>query len=189
MVSYALRGMVVACLIHAANPNLRQCVLGAEHRCLLRAVSYQEKTETDMSVSYPTPAEVVSSMHVAFRKRDLEAIAQYWDDDITYEGPGVKTSGKAERIACEKEWLEAFTDNDVKVLSSFERGDEVEEVCILEGTHSGRLPLPGGVVLPPTHRRIAVQFASHYQVRDGKVVAQQIIFDRMAVMEQLQGAG
>jgi len=142
-----------------------------------------------MAVNHPTAAQVVNSMHAAFRKRDMDAIAQYWDDDIAYEGPGVKTLGKAERIAGEVEWLEAFTENDVKVLSTFEFGEELVEICVLEGTHSGGLPLPGGGVLPPTHRHIAVEFVSYYRVQDGKVVAQKIIFDRMSVMEQLQAGG
>lgn len=131
------------------------------------------------------PADIVNAMHRAFRARDLDAIAAYWADDIRYVAPDVDVVGRDARIRDEQAWLGAFTDNDVEVHALVEQGDEVMEFCTLGGVHTGALPLPDGNVLPATNRRIAGAFASHYRIKDGKVVYQQIIYDKFGLLRQL----
>jgi len=131
-------------------------------------------------------AAVIEAMHSAFRKRDLDGIAAYWADDVEYEGPGVALRGKAARTADEKIWLDAFSENDVTVQARYCQADEVIDFCVMKGVHSGNLVLPGGVVLPPTGRRIEAQYVARYRILKGMVVRQQVMFDRLSVLEQLQ---
>lgn len=135
-----------------------------------------------------SPAEIVEAMHAAFRARDLDTIATFWADDIHFVAPGVDSVGKEARIRDEQVWLGAFSENSVDVEWVLANGDEVVEFCVLGGVHTGDLVQPDGNVLPPTNRRITGQFASLYRVSEGKVVYQKIIYDRLALIEQLMGA-
>lgn len=134
------------------------------------------------------PLAVVQAMHAAFNRRDLDAIAAYWAEGIRYVAPGVDVTGKAARVRDERAWLEAFSGNSVRVEAITASGDEVMEVCVLGGVHTGPLALPDGSALPPTNRRIEGRFASHYRVVEGKVVYQEILYDRLGLAQQLQGA-
>ena len=132
-----------------------------------------------------TPAEVVDAMHAAFRRSDLEGIAAHWTDDIHYEAPGVELRGKPARLEAEKVWLNAFSANDVRTTRRFIEGDEIVDFAIMEGLHSGGLALPGGEILPATQQRISGIYVAHYKIRDSKVAHQQIVYDRLALVEQL----
>lgn len=137
---------------------------------------------------WPSPAEVVDAMHAAFRRSDLDGIAAHWHEDVAYEAPGVALSGKHARVAAEMVWLNAFSDNDVETHARFEKGDEIVDFCTMRGTHTGPMALPGGANLPATGARLSGPYAARYRIRQGKVIFQQVIYDRMALLESL-GAG
>ena len=142
-----------------------------------------------MTDAIPTPAEVVDAMHAAFRVSDLDGIARYWADDVQYQAPGVELQGKTARVAAENVWLDAFTSNDVQTTRRFVDGDEIVDFAIMSGLHTGPLALPGGQVLPPTGMRISGPYVARYRVVDGRVAYQHVIYDRLALVEQLHGGG
>lgn len=133
------------------------------------------------------PAQVIDAMHAAFHLRDLDAIARHWAQDVVYEAPGVRLQGRAARTLDEKTWLDAFSDNTVEVQSRYVIGDEVIDFCVMGGVHTGDLALPGGALLAPTGNRILGQYVARYRVKDGQVVHQQVVYDRLSVVEQLHG--
>lgn len=135
-----------------------------------------------------SPTAVVSAMHEAFNERNIDAIAAFWADDIRYVAPGIDVVGKDARLRDETIWLEAFSGNFVRVETLVSDGDQVTEFCVLGGVHTGPLVLPDGSAMPPTNRRIEGRFASHYRIAGGKVVYQQIVYDRLDLIQQLQGA-
>lgn len=141
-----------------------------------------------MTAPYPTPAEVVDAMHAAFNRSDLAAIAAHWADDVEYRAPGVELKGHAARIEAEKVWLGAFTENTVSTYARFEKGDEIVDFAIMGGRNTGPLALPGGGELAPTGAAFSGPYAARYTIRAGKVVAQEVIYDRMALVQAL-GAG
>jgi hypothetical protein len=132
-----------------------------------------------------TPAQVVDAMHAAFRKGDLDGISRHWSDEVHYEAPGVELHGKAARIEAEKVWLGAFSENDVHTHTRFVDGDEVVDFAVMSGLHSGPLPLPGGATLPATARRVSGPYVSRYRVVEGRVIYQHVVYDRLALVEQL----
>lgn len=131
------------------------------------------------------PAEVVDAMHAAFRQSDLAAISAYWDERVVYEAPGVVLEGKAARTIAETVWLNAFSENDVQTHARFVDGDEIVDFCTLSGLHTGPLALPGGGELPATGARLSGPYAARYRIRGGKVVFQQVIYDRLALLQSL----
>lgn len=142
-----------------------------------------------MTDTVPTAAEVVDSMHAAFRRSDLDGIARYWADDVQYQAPGVELAGKAARLLAENVWLDAFSSNEVETTHRFVEGDEIVDFAIMSGLHTGPLALPGGQVLPPTGVRFSGPYVARYRIIDGQVAYQHVIYDRLALIEQLQGGG
>ncbi len=139
-----------------------------------------------MPATEPTPAQIVDAMHEAFRRGDLAAIAAHWSDDVDYRAPGVALSGKPARIEAEKIWLGAFSENGVETYARFEKGDEIVDFAVMTGRHTGPLALPGGGEIAPTGAPISGRYAARYTIRGGKVVAQEVIYDRLALVESLK---
>jgi ketosteroid isomerase-like protein len=142
-----------------------------------------------MTDSAATPAEVVDAMHAAFRQGDLARIAAHWDEAVVYEAPGVSLSGKAARMEAETVWLDAFSENDVVTEARFVSGDEIVDFCTMSGVHTGPMRLPDGGAMPPTGARISGPYAARYRIREGKVLFQQVIYDRLALLQTLSGQG
>lgn len=140
-----------------------------------------------MTNPHPTPAEVVDAMHAAFRRADLPAIAAFWAEEVDYRAPGVMLKGHAARLEAEKVWLNAFSDNTVDTYARYEKGEEIVDFAVMGGRHTGPLALPGGQTLPPTGATLSGPYAARYVVREGKVVEQQVIYDRMELLQTLTG--
>lgn len=140
-----------------------------------------------MTEAVPTPAQVVDAMHAAFRLSDLDGIARYWAEDVSYQAPGVELSGKVARVAAETVWLNAFSNNEVETTRRFVDGEEIVDFAIMSGVHSGPLALPGGQTLEPTGVRMSGPYVARYRIVDGRVAYQEVIYDRLALIEQLQG--
>ena len=117
---------------------------------------------------------------------DLDAIAAFWADDVDYKAPGVALSGHAARRQAESVWLNAFSDNTVDTYARFEKGDDIVDFAIMGGRHTGPLALPGGQALSATGAIISGPYAARYTIRAGKVVAQEVIYDRLDLMASLQ---
>lgn len=132
-----------------------------------------------------SPGDVVDAMHTAFRRGDLNAISAHWHDDIVYEAPGVSLAGKAARTVAETVWLDAFSQNDVETHARYVNGEEVVDFCTMRGVHSGPLALPGGATLPPSGLKLEGPYAARYRIRDGKVLFQQVFYDRLALLQNL----
>ncbi|HAH09321.1 MAG TPA: hypothetical protein DCL54_00960 [Alphaproteobacteria bacterium] len=132
-----------------------------------------------------SPAQVVDAMHAAFRNADLETIAAHWHDDVEYQAPGVSLRGKAARIEAEKVWLSAFSENEVRTTSRFVNGEEIVDFAEMRGLHTGPLMLPGGASIPATGKQVAGPYVARYRVRDGKVVSQHVVYDRLALLQNL----
>lgn len=133
-----------------------------------------------------TPAQVVDAMHAAFRRGDLDAIAAFWGDDVDYKAPGVALRGNAARREAETIWLNAFSDNTVDTYARFEKGDEIVDFATMGGRHTGPLALPGGQTIPATGAIITGPYAARYTIRNRKVVAQEVIYDRLDLVTILQ---
>jgi len=132
-----------------------------------------------------SPVDVVDAMHEAFRRGDLEAIAMHWDDDVAYRAPGVALSGKPARIVAEQVWLRAFSENDVRTHARFVDGEAITDFCTMSGVHTGPLMLPDGTAIPPSGARISGTYAARYRIVEGKVMEQEVIYDRLALLQSI----
>ena len=139
-----------------------------------------------MTNEHLSPAEVVDAMHAAFRRGDLDAIAAFWADDVDYKAPGVALRGLVARRHAETVWHNAFSENAVDTYARFEQGDEIVDFATMGGRHTGPLAMPGGQTLAATGASISGPYVARYRIRNGKVCAQEVVYDRLELLASLQ---
>ena len=71
------------------------------------------------------------------------------------------------------------------VLSFVEQGDAFADEWSFVATHTGPFQLPDGSELPATGRRVELRGMELVEVRDGKIVVDNLYYDNSAVMAQL----
>jgi steroid delta-isomerase-like uncharacterized protein len=116
---------------------------------------------------------------------DLGACMDLYADDAIQTMPDGTYGGRREiqeRLALE---LTAFPDATYTVESFFEQGETFADEWTFVGTHTGPFLLPDGVWLPPTGRRVEIAGMELVRVRDGKIVIDNLYYDRFAGPAQL----
>jgi steroid delta-isomerase-like uncharacterized protein len=116
---------------------------------------------------------------------DLDGCMKLYAEDAVqlmpdgfYEGRGAIR----ERLALE---LDAFPDIAWSVESFIEDGDLFADEWTFRGTHAGPILLPDGTELPATGKRVELRGMEYVQMRDGKIVVDNLYYDNMAVAAQL----
>ena len=116
---------------------------------------------------------------------DLDAVMELYAEDavqIMPEGTFEGRSAIRERLARD---LVACPDIAWTVLSFVEQGDSFADEWTFEGTHTGPFPLPDGTELPPTGRRVEIRGMELVQMRDGRIVVDNLYYDNLASLVQL----
>jgi steroid delta-isomerase-like uncharacterized protein len=81
--------------------------------------------------------------------------------------------------------LEAFADAKYVVESFFADGDTFADEWTFTGTNTGPLRLPDGTEILPTGKRVEIKGMEYVEVRDGKIVVDNLYYDFMAAVAQL----
>jgi ketosteroid isomerase-like protein len=131
-----------------------------------------------------TPWAIAQRIDAAFHDRDIEALADFWDDNIDYATPDVQLVGKSARKLAEQALLAAFPDARIVERGYTQNNDFIAIEGTMTGVHLGPLSI-GGMVVPPTLRNISSDYAALLWFRDGKIIKQRLYFDRLALAEQL----
>ena len=116
---------------------------------------------------------------------DLDAVMDLYAEDASQHMPDGTFEGRStirERLAQE---LDGFSDVAHRVESFVDQGDAFADEWTFVGTHTGEFALPDGSRLPPTGKRVEIRGMEIVQLRDGKIVANNLYYDTMAVAVQL----
>ena len=116
---------------------------------------------------------------------DLDGVMALYAEDAVQLMPDGTFHGRSvirDRLARE---LDAFSDLAHRVVSYVEQGDAFADEWVFVGTHTGPVVLPGGTELPPTGKRIEMPGMEVVKIRDGKIVANNLYYDNVAVLVQL----
>jgi steroid delta-isomerase-like uncharacterized protein len=116
---------------------------------------------------------------------DLDAVMDLYAEDavqIMPEGTFEGRSAIRERLARD---LVACPDIAWTVLSFVEQGDTFADEWTFVATHTGPFQLADGSELPPTGKQVELRGMELVEVRDGKIVIDNLYYDNMAVMAQL----
>jgi len=120
-----------------------------------------------------------------FNAHDLAGFADVLADDVVFTAPGgMHGQGKAACVQFYGAWIEAFPDAHVAVTGLHLIDDVAIEEGTFTGTQDGVLHSPMGDV-PPTGRTVRLDYIQVLRFRDGTHVSFNLIFDRLAMLEQL----
>ena len=81
--------------------------------------------------------------------------------------------------------LDAFADARYVVESFVDEGDRFADEWTFTGTNTGPFRLSDGKVVPPTGRRVEIRGMELVEVRDGRIVIDNLYYDFMAAVFQL----
>jgi steroid delta-isomerase-like uncharacterized protein len=120
-----------------------------------------------------------------FNAHDLDGFADVLADDVVFQAPGgMSGEGKDACAAFFGGWFSAFPDAHVDVHHTHFLDDVAIEEGTFTGTHDGVLHAPTGDV-PPTGRKVKIDYIQVLRFRDGKHVSFHLMFDRLLMLEQL----
>jgi len=149
-----------------------------EETTRLRARERREKT---MSAN----SELLERYVELYNAGDLDAVMDLYAEDAVQIMPEGTFEGRdaiRERLARD---LVACPDIDWTVLSFVEQGDTFADEWSFVATHTGPFQLPDGTEFPATGRRVELRGMELVEVRDGKIVVDNLYYDNMAVLAQL----
>lgn len=116
---------------------------------------------------------------------DLDAVMELYAEDAVQKMHDGTFQGRAairQRLARD---LTACPDATYTVGSFVEQGDSFADEWTFAGTHAGPLLLPDGTSLPPTGKRLEIKGMELVQVRDEKIVIDNLYYDAMAILAQV----
>jgi predicted ester cyclase len=120
-----------------------------------------------------------------FNAHDIAGFAEVLADDVVFAAPGgLRGEGKAACVAFYGGWFAAFPDAHVDVHHVHIADDVAVEEGTFTGTHTGVLKSPAGDI-PPTGRPVRIAYIQVLRFRGGKHVSFNLMFDRLAMLEQL----
>jgi steroid delta-isomerase-like uncharacterized protein len=129
-------------------------------------------------------SEIWDRFDAAAIKGDYETVASLFAEDGVYVEPAGRHEGRDTILA----WMRAFSEvvSDIRTEVSLVVADD--DAIIAEytyyATHSGRLPMPDGSVLPPSGKTIELPAVTIFRVKDGLVVEARDYFDQATMLTQ-----
>jgi predicted ester cyclase len=120
----------------------------------------------------------------AFNAHDMDGFAETMADDVVVTAPGVHIEGKAAAVHFYRGWIQAFPDARVTIAAVHILDDVAVEEGVFSGTHRGVLHSPTGD-LPPTGRAVEIAYIQVLRFGDAHTVGFNLMFDRLAMLEQL----
>lgn len=120
-----------------------------------------------------------------YNSGDLAACMELYADDAVqamHDGVFVGREAIEERLSRD---LTTFPDITYTVTSFFEQGDKFADEFVVAGTQTGPFLLPDGTEIPPTGSRVEIRGMEFVEVRDGKIVVDNLYYDGLAMVAQL----
>lgn len=124
------------------------------------------------------------SLFDAFNARDLSRWERALAPDFVADYPCAPGLGRDAATAFNAPFLAAFGDLRFEVQRTFVHGDTVALDATATGTFDGPLPTPNGVV-PPTGRKGGIRIVLIAQVRDGRIVREQTVWNQLDLFQQV----
>ena len=132
-----------------------------------------------------TNKELLDRYVELYNAGDLDACMELYADDASqrmHDGTFEGIEAIRSRLARD---LVAFGDAKYVVESFFGEGETFADEWTFTGTNTGPFRLPDGVEIPPTGKRVEIKGMEYVEVRDGKIVVDNLYYDFMAAVAQL----
>jgi steroid delta-isomerase-like uncharacterized protein len=132
-----------------------------------------------------TNKELLERYVELYNAGDLNACMELYAGDASqrmHDGVFEGIDAIAERLARD---LTAFPDAKYVVNSFFAEGDKFGDEWTFTGTNTGPLRLPDGSEIPATGKPVEIKGMEYVEVRDGKIVVDNLYYDFLAAVAQL----
>jgi len=132
-----------------------------------------------------TNKELLERYVELYNEGDLDACMELYTDDASqrmHDGIFEGIDAIANRLARD---LTAFPDAKYVVDSFFAEGDRFADEWTFSGTNTGPLRLPDGSEIPATGERVEIKGMEYVEVRDGKIVVDNLYYDFLTAVAQL----
>lgn len=120
----------------------------------------------------------------AFNKRDFSIWEQNTADNLVADYPGAHSMSKGESRSYNLSFFEAFLDGSFDVHRTIKNNDTVIFQATAHGTFTKPLVTPKETI-SPTGKKLKIPFILITQVRDEKVIYEQVVWDQLEVFQQL----
>ena len=132
-----------------------------------------------------SPQDLVTRYYEALSDANWAAYDELFTPDVELEAFGGVTATGVDAVrAFDQVWKSAAPDFTITPLLRAQNDDSLLCEILAWGTQTEVLTLPAGD-LPPTGREFGGKGVGIFEVRDGRLSAQRIYFDRMILVEQL----
>ncbi|HVU72110.1 MAG TPA: ester cyclase [Mycobacteriales bacterium] len=126
--------------------------------------------------------------YAALNSRDWAAYDELFSADAALEGPGGASGNGADAMrAFDRGFVAAASDFRLTALTVYAAGDRIAYELHATGTHDGPLATPQGDIAA-SGNPVSVKGVGVFEIRDGRIAAQRVYFDRLALVEQMTGA-
>ena len=131
-------------------------------------------------------AAIARRAYDAFNRRDLEtAVADAAEGaEVVSLGLGRTFTGKEGARELLEFWVSVAHDGRVRILRQLAGEDGVTNEGIFEGSYTGAIPGPAGII-PAAGQPFTVPFAAVWRIANGQVVSIYGYFDRLDLIQQL----
>jgi steroid delta-isomerase-like uncharacterized protein len=132
-----------------------------------------------------TNKELLDRYVELYNAGDLDACMELYAEDASqrmHDGVFEGIDAIAERLARD---LTAFPDAKYVVNSFFAEGDKFADEWTFTGTNTGPLRLTDGSEIPATGKPVEIRGMEYVEVRDGKIVVDNLYYDFLAAVAQL----
>jgi steroid delta-isomerase-like uncharacterized protein len=132
-----------------------------------------------------TNKELLDRYVELYNAGDLDACMELYAESASqrmHDGVFEGIESIRERLARD---LTAFPDAKYVVESFFAEGDLFADEWTFTGTNTGPLRLPDGSEAPPTGRSVEIKGMELVELRDGKIVVDNLYYDFLAAVAQL----
>jgi steroid delta-isomerase-like uncharacterized protein len=132
-----------------------------------------------------TNKELLDRYVELYNAGDLDACMELYAEDASqrmHDGIFEGVDAIRGRLARD---LDAFADAKYVVDSFFAEGDKFADEWTFTGTNTGPLRLPDGTEVPATGKPVEIKGMEYVEVRDGRIVVDNLYYDFIAAVVQL----
>lgn len=137
-----------------------------------------------------SPEQIAHKYYDLFNARRFDEAERLIAPETLFHYPGFAHHlvGPAAHRALSQLWLSAFPDLQLQVVRIRCEADHIASAhAVASGTHTGVLKL-GTVIVPPTGRRMRVEYQHVLQIRDGRILDLALDLDVQGLVRQLTTA-